>query len=147
MHRVVTPEGTYRQSAWLRWANFAAYLFWLLAGLVFVISPDIWNEYGPETWVVAVFLAVGSLCAMLGSALDRWMGEFVGLPLLMAALPVLGMLNFREAHDDTPWLATGEALLCFGFAAYASSRWRVVLAVERMVHRVAELRSGDGTDR
>jgi uncharacterized membrane protein YhaH (DUF805 family) len=127
----------------MRWAGFTAYLMWAVAVMLFLSDSDIYYEYGLETSIMAVFIVVGSLLSAIGAATDRWMGEFVGLPLLATAFPVLGLLNLREIHEDTFVLATGEMFITFGISAMVSARWRVVLAVERLVRYRASMDERD----
>lgn len=70
-------------------------------------------------WVWSMFLLVGTLLAIYGSSRDRYLAEFVGLPLLITALMVFVVL-LGAAHT------TGSiAFACFLMALVIvlHSRW------------------------
>lgn len=109
-----------------------------------LVSPVARSAYGPEGMVMSIFIVVGASMSAYGAAYERWTGEFSGLPLLIAALPVLGLLTARGLWDISPWLAMGHVLMLFGVAAYATARFRVVWAVYKMVHHVNNAVSREG---
>lgn len=70
-------------------------------------------------WVWSAFLLVGTLLAVYGSAWDRYIAEFIGLPLLMTALLVFVVL--LAAGHTTGSIAFG----CFlaSLLVVLHSRW------------------------
>lgn len=86
-------------------------------------------------WVWSAFLLLGALLAIYGSARDRYLAEFVGLPFLMTALLVFVIL-LGVAHT------TGSIAFAFFLASLIvvmHSRWldlwRLVTASTRAERR------------
>lgn len=86
-------------------------------------------------WVWSAFLLGGTLLAIYGSARDRYLAEFIGLPLLMTSLTVFVIL-LGAAHT------TGSiAFACFlgSLVIVMCSRWldiwRLVGAATRAERR------------
>lgn len=77
----------------------------------------------------------GTICA-LGAALDRWAGEFIGLPLLATAMAAFGFVVIRDAH----WTILGIANMALleGLGLLFLARWRDVAAVYRSAAKAAK---------
>ena len=82
-------------------------------------------------WIWSGFLLAGTLLAIYGSARDRHMGEFLGIPMLSTALSVFVVLLF--AAHTTGSIAFG--CIIASLIVVLSSRWldlwRLVVASTR----------------
>lgn len=69
----------------------AAYLMLALGGIIIWVDPTRNVEPVPFAirWVWASFIVVPSLLAAAGAALDRWLYEFVALPLILVGFAAL----------------------------------------------------------
>ena len=137
MHRVVARDGGMKQSTFLWWTGALAYALFTAAGALFIASPQLGATYGTFGDTMAAFMVIGGLFSLAGSLTRRWIGEFVGTPLLAVGLAVLGLLTWKASHDQAVWLAYGNLVLLWGLALMMSIRFRMVLAVYWMVHDLA----------
>lgn len=69
----------------------AAYFLLALGGIVIWIDPtrNVEPVPGPVRWVWASFIVVGGSLSALGAMLDRWLYEFVALPLIIVGFGAL----------------------------------------------------------
>lgn len=138
MHRIVLSDGTHRKSRWLRLSRSTAYLLCMVGGLLLLASPLLGDAYGPIAEIMAWFLAVGGVCAAIGSIFEFWWGEFVGLPLLGSAFGIFGILVWNTNHETAPYLAAGNMCILMAFAVFMSARWRILLAIYSVVVNAAK---------
>lgn len=135
LHNLTMPDGSQRQSKYLRWGRTVAYFLIALSGSLLLLSPIFTDFFGGVATVMSWFLVVGGITSMLGAATGRWVGEFVGLPLLGSSFIVFGLLSLAESFGVTPYIAVANMALLAGFAVVMSVRWRTVLAVFRLASR------------
>lgn len=128
MHRILVSNGKYRHSRLLCVLQTLGYLSLAVSGFLIVISPAF---HSLASDIVAAFLMIGGLSAMMGSVTRRWLGEFVGLPLTAAALGVLGIYSWRSSIDTVPYIAWANLILFISYGALILARWRMVLAIYR----------------
>jgi hypothetical protein len=83
--------------------------------------------------VWAVFLTGGGLLSAFGAITDRWIGEYLGLPLLTAVAAVYGVSALSSGRTTS--LAGGAVLLAM--AAFLAVRWLEVAAVRKAVQSIA----------
>lgn len=139
MHRIVTPEGSFVQSKWLRFTRAFAYACFVSAGGTMLLNPNPPHLIAqPDGVIATAFLFVGSMLSLLGVLTDRWIGEYVGLPLLGTAMPVLGLLVAKTAFNAFPYGSVSILLMFLGFGWLFSSRWRSIVAIKVMAHHVAD---------
>jgi hypothetical protein len=98
-----------------------AYTSLTLGATVLLVDPtrSLVGQSVYTRWVWAAFLLAGTLLAIYGAWRDRYLAEFVGIPLLQTALAVFVVL-LGAAHT------TGSiAFACFLFALMVvmHSRW------------------------
>lgn len=129
MHRLFRPDGSYYQSWFLRFSATISYLMFSLSGLLFILSDILASAYGPTAEFMAGFVGVGGLLCAMGSASLRWVGEFVGLPLLGTGLIVLAIQYWWVNEEMYPFISAANLLLLFAVAGIMLTRWRMVLAV------------------
>ena len=129
MHRIVYPDGSFRQSKVLGVARMFGYACVGTAGFLLLLSQVFHSGFANA---LAGFLLVGGLTSSLGAVTRRWVGEFVGLPLVVAGLMSLGVISWSAQSDFAMLLATANLLLLTGFSTLLVGRWRSVLAVYRM---------------
>ena len=83
---------------------------------------------------------VGGLCSSTGSATGRWVGEFIGLPLLSSAMLTFSALTYRDAWDAAGWTSVPSILLLFAYGVLLLGRWLDVQAVGRAAKEAANAR-------
>lgn len=82
----------------------------------------------------AGFLAGGGLFCTIGSALDRWIGEYAGLPLLVVTFLIFGL----SAATTGRLSSIAGACVLTAIAALLAARWRDVSTVRREAARYVE---------
>lgn len=137
MHRLMRADGTYYQSKFLRFSATVSYLLFAISGLMFLISDLLVPTYGITAEVMAWFLMIGGALSSIGSATMRWVGEFLGLPLLGTSLVVLGMEILGHSYAAAPLLSLGNVTLLSGIAGIMVTRWRMVVAIYWVAWTVA----------
>ena len=87
------------------------------------------------TFVWAGMLIAGGIISALGAAVDRWIGEYVGLLPMMVTFVIYAL---AVAAAGTPTSVAGSAFLS-GVALILFARWRDVahIRVEAARHRAA----------
>lgn len=113
-----------------RWPRLLHYGLILGAGVDAIITPSIiltgtLSGYLILTWVL--FMSVGSAVAFVGCLRNSWLGEYIGLPLIIFAIGGYGLLAtavFVGSLGHTGSLVAG--LLYLGFAFGLSARWAEV---------------------
>jgi hypothetical protein len=123
------PDGTTRPSASLRVLRTIGYALIGLAGTLLILSPIFPPEVGTGGTVMAWFLAVGGGLSALGTATNRWVGEFMGLPLLGVSFLVFALLSADDGFEEAPYIVAANVSLLAGLALLMFARWRSVLAV------------------
>lgn len=110
-------------------ARLIAYTLFGLAGLAAVLwpAPSVRAASGWLVYVWAAWLLVGGLTSAVGTVTDRWIGEYAGLPLLVAAFGVYALVV--GASGRLPSVA--GALVLGGLAAKLAARWQDVHCVRR----------------
>lgn len=131
MHRITMPDGSMRESRFLRVGRTIAYLLITLAGFLLLISELLPPFYGTVGVIMAWFLLIGGSLSAIGAGTKRWVGEFVGLPLLAPAFAVFGILVWRTSVDVAPLIAAANLSLLTAIGLIMVIRWRVVLAIQR----------------
>lgn len=139
MHRIVTPAGQARQSRYIRWAGTTAYVLFAAAGALLLVSSLIPETYGLAGVVMCWFIVVGGSVAAGGTAMRWWVGEFIGTPMLSVGFATFGLLIWLNSHDTAEWVAYGNLALLLGLSGILTIRFRMVLAVYRFVHLLAEM--------
>lgn len=143
MHRIIREDGKIDQSEFIRWSATLAYSLFAVSGVLFLLSPVLRSSYGKDGLAMAAFLTIGGGLCAVGSVTSRWVGEFIGAPLLAVAFASLGFINWLYTHDTAEWIAYGNLTLMLALAALMLIRWRMVLAVQQFVHAIAIAEKGD----
>lgn len=122
-----------------RWAYACGYLLMAVAGVFAGIwpSPNVSNAAAASAWLVLVwdaFLVAGGVCSSVGAVTERWLGEYVGLPLLGAVFAVYGLASF--ASPNRAAFAAGAVFL--GIALLIISRWLDVAYARRLARRAVQ---------
>lgn len=111
-----------------RYARALMYFFIAVAGVVGVKFPSgVVSEAGSSLVVFfwAVAMAFSAAVCFGGSLFDRWLGEYAGLPLLIAVLALYGVSTLQLAGADHPArYAYGFLIISYAFGLFA--RWRDV---------------------
>lgn len=143
MHSIITTDGAYRQSKFLRVARTISYTFFAMAGAAFVLSDVLTTFYGITSEVMAWFIMIGAVVGAIGTASRMWVGEFIGLPLLGTGLLVLGIeVRWSGDLDNYPLVVWGNLFILTGMAALVIARWWMVVHVYRAVRSIAQKEAG-----
>lgn len=124
-----------------RWFLAVAYLMFTCAGVAATVwpAPSVERTAGAGVSLVVwtVFLIAGGLSAVLGRLFGRWLGEFLGLPLLAAAFLVYAVSALYQVFAEqrpssaTAGLALGAITLLVG------ARWSEVNSIRLEAVRTA----------
>lgn len=131
------PDGSRKRDKWLRVLMPMAYFCMFAAGILLFIS-DAFAELGAIAYVMGGFLVVGGAASLWGSLSEKWVGEFVGLPLLASSFAVFGVLQAVPAFQAYPLIALANLLLLWSVADLLMGRWRQVKAVSTIALHVTE---------
>ena len=126
------------RDGWLRALRAVAYLLMGTAGLLLMVSPIIRAEMGFVGWLMALFLLLGGALSAGGSATDRWVGEFTGLPLLASSFMVFAVISTIDSLEAAPLIAVANLSLLLAVGLGLLARWREVKAVQRMSTHLAK---------
>lgn len=85
----------------------------------------------------ACFAAAAGAC-LIGSVLDRWIAEFVMIPLLSTTLIVFGIALGAQAWADDTWRVLPYAFLMNAYAFGLLARWRDVQALLRIANHMED---------
>jgi hypothetical protein len=91
--------------------------------------------------VWAAFLVVGGTCAMAGAVTARWLGEYLGLPLLAAVFAVYGVSALARGQESR-WTTLAGGFVFLAVAQAFMARWAEVAAVRKQADAV--VRSAHG---
>lgn len=86
-------------------------------------------------WVWSAFLLAGTLLAIYGALRDRYMAEFIGLPLLMTSLVVFVILMVAGMTTGSIAFACFLAALVVIMTSRWLDLWRLVGATTRAERR------------
>ncbi len=104
----------------------------VVAGIFNLLFPStlVDGQVPPSTAVAwALGMTVTAFICFLGSITDRWLGEYSGLPLLIAILVLYSGSAWASVTFETmPLLAYG--MFIFSFACGLFARWRDVQATK-----------------
>jgi len=131
---------------WMRVARTVAYFLIGLAGLLLILSPILTDVYTWVAEVMAWFLLVGGLLSFIGSALKRWWGEFMGLPLLAASFAVFAVISTKDTFEVAPYIAAANLALLLSISLAFISRWRECWLSYRLALRIAQHHPLEGDD-
>lgn len=118
-----------------RYVYAISYLLMALAGIAAVAYPapsvkSVTATIDLFLYVWDAFLIIGGLCSCFGAVTDRWIGEYLGLPLLSSVFAVYGIAALYIGGSSRPTsLAGGCALL--SIAMLIIGRWREVSVVRK----------------
>lgn len=146
------PRWVYR-----RWVQSIGYLLMAAAGVCAVLWPtpaveEATNRLDTLIVVWAAFLGVGGLLCAFGAFTDRWIGEFIGLPLLSVVFAVYGIGALARA-PESGWTSLAGGLVFMAITCGFAGRWKEILllqalaidhAGQREEAREAREEAGDG---
>lgn len=112
-----------------RWVYAAGYLAMAVAGVFAGLfpSPSVSNAAAADHYLVTlwdIFLLCGGIASSAGAITGRWLGEYVGLPLLASVFAVYGVAAFAAANATAG--SAGSAFV--GIALLFMGRWTDVAA-------------------
>jgi hypothetical protein len=132
MHTVPTANGLRRKDVPIKVLRCIAYGLMGGAGVLLMFSPALRHDLGPVGFLMAIFLAVGGFVSGAGALTERWVGEYVGIPLLSASFAVFGIISTVAAIESAPLIATANLSLLLAVSAGLLARWREARAVYRL---------------
>lgn len=83
-------------------------------------------------------MVVSAVICLYGSVTDRWIGEYVGIPLLSTTMIFYGLIALRSAGHDGftgALFAYGFLILAFAFGLFA--RWRDIQLIKKNAEEMA----------
>lgn len=110
-----------------RIARVIAYLCWIGAGAILSSHPSVLVStglFGIFVFAFSLFIFLGGVFSALGAITDRWIGEYVGLPLVISTMWVYGSLTLIAQPFLWTRVAFGLILISFGFKIIP--RWRYI---------------------
>ena len=109
-----------------------AYLALVTAGILLTIEPSGIISGSVSPWIETAWslcMIVSALICLLGSATDRWVGEYTGIPLLSSVLGLYSIAACLTAWGDSiPLFAFG--MMLGGLAFKLVARWKDVRGVK-----------------
>ena len=132
---MMTPQSPDKPSVLMRVARTIAYACIGTSGLLLIMSPIFATTETPLAITMTWFMMVGGYISAVGAATNRWAGEFMGIPLLMASFSVFGFITFRENRPDAPYIAAANLSLLNGLALLFLARWLYVFSVQDAAQR------------
>ena len=84
-------------------------------------------------WIMTAFLGVGGLLCAVSQICHRWVGEYIGLPLIITSLFSFGLLQANLSHWSI--LSIPSISLLWAFAAFGISRWRETMKLYRIASK------------
>ena len=112
-----------------------AYALFCAAGVASLLWPvarpveDSARPWQALAWTV--FFIVGGAVSALGAVTDRWLGELVGLPLLMTVFAFFALAAIAMPTRDRLTAVAGACFL-LGVAILLHVRWRQVWGIRRL---------------
>lgn len=118
----------------------SAYLLILTCGVALPFQLHLYQGIIEWLWLVmSAWMGFGGLVSALGQLAQRWVGEFVGLPMIGSALMSFGVLQANV--QDWSWLAIPSTSLLWAFALISIERFRNVSGMYRASVRVGVRRT------
>ncbi len=131
-----------RHPGTIRWSRTLAYAGIAASGVAAILKPPTSVEDAAPSLVVSVWallLAVSAAICAVGSAMDRWVGEYIGLVPLGTTAMVFSLSVLGRGWPG----AAGGAFL-FGVFWLLASRWQEVALLRTESTRHAKELSDDG---
>jgi hypothetical protein len=111
------------------------YLSLVASGSVASVYPSqlvLYQTNGKVGLFWALCLAVSAAICLYGSATDRWIGEYTGIPLLSTTMIFYGLIALKSAgHDGYTGALYAYGFLILGFAFGLIARWRDVQLIKK----------------
>lgn len=123
---------------WLKWMRTLAYLLMGSAGVFLLMSPVLTDVYTTLATIMSWFLVVGGASSFWGALTERWVGEYVGLPLLASSFAVFGVISFAPSFDVYPYVALANLALLLSVSAGLMARWREARGTYRLAVHMSE---------
>lgn len=103
-----------------RWVRFTGYAGIAVSGIILAVELPLGTAGGLYV-LLSGWMGLGGLLCAAGMLLDRWSGEFIGLPLLSTAMAAFGGVTVQATH----WNGYGIANFCLlvGLGLLFGGRW------------------------
>lgn len=131
------PDGTRKVDTWLRWFRTTSYFLMFSAGVLLFFAPEVLADLGAVGWVMTGFLTLGGGLSLYGAITEKWVGEFLGIPLLASSFTVFGAISTIPTFMEAPYISGANFALLVAVALSLLARWREVKATYRLVLHVA----------
>jgi len=137
MHSVIQPDGSHRQSKYLRVGSSIAYFLFTVGGILLILSPELTAVYSDSGVWMTWFLIVGGMLSLTGASSGYWVGEFIGAPLLAFAFAILGIETLMLNYARYPLLSGADFCFLLALSALITLRWWRVCHIYQFVHEAA----------
>lgn len=128
-----------------RLARVLAYFLWAVSGIILISNPSgLINTSltGAIVYVWSIFIMLGGISSFLGSITDRWIGEYVGLPMVISSVWLYGGLFIFAGTFTYVKLAVGLLFISFGLKALG--RWQDIRDLVDAHRKSIKLKGQDG---
>jgi hypothetical protein len=146
LHHVTLSDGRRVKDRWLKWMRTVAYLLMATSGVLLLMSPFLTIIYSRTADTMAGFLVVGGTLSFIGSAFERWWGEYMGIPLLASSFMVFALISSAAAWDTVPLIAASNFCMLMSVALGLLSRWRDARAIYRLAFHLSERPSEEANE-
>ena len=96
-----------------RWTRVLQYVLYTAASMIGAFEPSVILTSNLTSWIIygwVLCLLIGSALCMIGAIRNSWLGEYLGLPLMIFALGGYGLLALGTALFVNPTAALGALL-------------------------------------
>lgn len=98
-----------------------------IAGGMLAYALPLGSEDGVYV-ILCAWMGLGGVLCSVSSAFGRWVGEWIGLPMIASAMIVFAILSGR---DGWTMVTVANGILLAGLALIFTARWRDVAAIYR----------------
>lgn len=134
-----------RIKAYRRWTRVLVYFFLTASAVASAVVPSNTVESQSDGGLIGdlwtLTFGIAAIVCFVGSLIDRWYFEYMGLPMLYSSILVLAIiLTVQIPSSPAGWQLLPFALLFYAFSFSLLARWRDVQA---LVKASRELREGE----
>lgn len=105
----------------------------------FTPSQILLQQTSPVTTAIwSLGFSIAAATCLYGSLRDKWIQEYIMIPLLSSTLVVFGIAMVGQANEEEKWLTIPYACFFFAFATGLLIRWKDVHSLVRATSEYSE---------